>query len=163
MQCSKSLTVPSWISPPYLKLLAPPTAPRLNLSHYHSHHPLYPFPAIFLESLSDLEDSFSGFSYPHVVESSFSASLPIYQTRITSHVKIGNRQFTELVSGSDLSICLKMYLSLLLMFYFLLLNLNHVHMDKDLATRLFVLANSDNVRKDIENNLKMKLDTRDCI
>lgn len=56
-----------------------------------------------------------------------------------------------------------MYLSLLLMFYFLLLNLNHVHMDKDLATRLFVLANSDNVRKDIENNLKMKLDTRDCI
>lgn len=33
-------------------------------------------------------------------------------------------------------------------------NLNHVHMDQTLSTRLFVLANSDKVRQDIKNKLK---------
>lgn len=32
-------------------------------------------------------------------------------------------------------------------------NLDNVHMDSTLSTRLFVLANSDKVRKDIQNNL----------
>ena len=32
--------------------------------------------------------------------------------------------------------------------------LSHVHMDKTLSTRLFVLANSDAVRQDIQNKLK---------
>lgn len=34
-------------------------------------------------------------------------------------------------------------------------NLNHVSMDKTLSTRLFVLANSDKVRQDIESKLKI--------
>ena len=33
-------------------------------------------------------------------------------------------------------------------------NLDHVHMNPTLSTRLFVLANSDSVRTDIQNNLK---------
>ena len=32
--------------------------------------------------------------------------------------------------------------------------LSHVHMDQTLSTRLFVLANSDAVRRDIQNKLK---------